>query len=418
MKDRIRPVSAEQLRGRRRGDSQRRVPVGVVRREGLTGRRLGMQRRDRSAERKAWIGPIAALGLTGAAVVADLLAPALLDPVRDGAEVAMAPVQRAVIVPPTQELVAAEAERDRLADEVAALREEQHQDTATEELFQSDLVAGRELVPARVIGFSSSTTTSPDRRITLDVGSRDGIEADLTVVSHEGLVGRVISVTPWTSEVMVLGDPKLSVGVRSQDSAIGVLSATAPPGVPARKTGQLTLQAFQLGSFEKKDQLVTIGGSTSPFVAGIPVGRVVSVDPDKGQLQETAVVRPAVDGTSLDVVGVLTTKERDESRRTATIPEAKPPKSSDGSGGGDWSGKSSSASPTSGEKAADSADGPLDGNTQDDEEVLVSPTGDASVASDAPADAAEPTSGGSAPAPTQAPTDDLVPQPSATQEAD
>ena len=65
MADRIRRHGGSQpVRGRRRGDSQRRVPVGVVRREGLTGRRLGMQQRDRSAERKAWLGPLLAVAVT------------------------------------------------------------------------------------------------------------------------------------------------------------------------------------------------------------------------------------------------------------------------------------------------------------------------------------------------------------------
>ncbi|WP_462418000.1 rod shape-determining protein MreC [Kytococcus sp. Marseille-QA3725] len=397
MADRIRSHAGDRpVRGRRRGDSQRRVPVGVVRREGLTGRRLGMQQRDRSAERRAWVGPIAALALTVAALGVDSVNQSVLNPVRDAAEVAFAPLQRAMVVSPSDELQQAEAERDRLADELRVEREQDELDAAGAGLFDSDVTAGRELTPARVIGFTAATASSPDRRITIDVGSRDGIEKDLTVVSEKGLVGRVVSVTDWTSEVIVLGDPELSAGVRTSSGAMGMLSSSAPPGTPKRDGNELTLQAFEAGSFKKGDQLTTLGGPNSPFVSGIRVGKIASIDPDKGQLQETAVVQPAVRVSTLEVVGVLTVAERDESRKSTKVPESGSSGDSSGdsssnpspSGSGDDS--SSSPSGSGGEESA-----PLDGNPDDDESVLVEPSDGGSVASDAPSDAAQPDSGGS-----------------------
>lgn len=394
MADRIRPYSGDRrVRGRRRGDSQRRVPVGVVRREGLTGRRLGMQQRDRSAERRAWAGPLAALALTLTAVGVDAVSPAVLDPVRSASEVAFAPLQRAMVVPPTDELQAVESERDRLADELRAQREKNRLDSAAVGLFDSEVVAGRELTPARVIGFTAATATSPDRRVTLDVGSRDGVEPDLTVVSRRGLVGRVVSVTDWTSEVMVLGDPALSLGVRSSSGAMGVLSATAPPGTPAREANQLTLQAFEPGTFKEGDLLTTLGGANSPFVSGVAVGRVASIDPDKGQLQETAVVRPGVQVSTLEVVGVLSTAERDRSRETTTLPESQPSPS----------GTDASADPSSQPSSSGDQTGPLDGNPSDDESVLVDPSAPVDQPTDAPSDAARPDAQPASPTPTGAP---------------
>ncbi|ACV05967.1 rod shape-determining protein MreC [Kytococcus sedentarius] len=422
MADRIRPHGGSQpVRGRRRGDSQRRVPVGVVRREGLTGRRLGMQQRDRSAERKAWLGPLLAVAVTVGAVGVDTVAPVVLNPVRDAAEVAFAPLQRAMVVPPTEELQAVETERDQLADALHAQREKQSLDSAAAGLFDSEVTDGRELVPARVIGFTAATATSPDRRITIDVGRRDGVETDLTVVSADGLVGRVISVTDWTSEVMVLGDPQLSTGVRAESGAMGVLSSSAPPGTPQRTGTDLTLRAFEAGTFSEGDVLTTLGGPSSPFVDGVPVGEITAVDADQGQLQETAVVEPAVQVSTLEVVGVLSVAEREESRQTVTIP-------SGGSGGTDASSddssgddQDSSGDPTDEESGGDQGSGqesgPLDGNPDDDESVLVTPDSTESVASDAPTDAAEPDAGGASddPAAPPAPTDSLVPDPTVTE---
>ena len=49
--------------------------------------------------------------------------------------------------------------------------------------------------------------------------------------------------------------------------------------------------------------LGSVGGG--PYPPGLRVGTVTSVDPPRGQLTATASVRPAVDPTTLDVVGVL-----------------------------------------------------------------------------------------------------------------
>jgi rod shape-determining protein MreC len=53
------------------------------------------------------------------------------------------------------------------------------------------------------------------------------------------------------------------------------------------------------------DTVTTLGSvGGKPFMADIPVGTVVSVDPDRGQLTSTAVVEPDVDAATLDVVAV------------------------------------------------------------------------------------------------------------------
>ncbi len=50
--------------------------------------------------------------------------------------------------------------------------------------------------------------------LTLDAGSHDGVVTDVTVVSADGLVGRVVAVSPWTCDVQVLGSAGSVVGVR------------------------------------------------------------------------------------------------------------------------------------------------------------------------------------------------------------
>ncbi|WP_295699778.1 rod shape-determining protein MreC [Lapillicoccus sp.] len=175
---------------------------------------------------------------------------------------------------------------------------------------------------ARVI--ASTTMASGARAVTLDVGSRDGVEPGLAVVAADGLVGRVVSVGPWSSDVRVLGGADLTVGVRVGGArsmgagSMGAVSATTPPDAPPRPRGMLSLILVDQGHIAVGDLVTTLGSvGERPYAAGLVVGRVASVDPQRGQLTATAVIRPAVDPGRLDVVAVLLGGPRDSPRSPA-----------------------------------------------------------------------------------------------------
>ncbi len=128
------------------------------------------------------------------------------------------------------------------------------------------------------------------------------------MLNADGLVGRVLTTRATSSQVLLLGDPEVVVGVRfGPESALGSVSATAPLGVPVRDDGALTLTGMGNAPINVGDRVRTLGSPDSaPFVADITVGTVIAVDPDAGQLGATAVVEPAVDVDTLDAVVVLT----------------------------------------------------------------------------------------------------------------
>jgi rod shape-determining protein MreC len=174
-------------------------------------------------------------------------------------------------------------------------------------LLDSPGTSGVRFVPARVVAVGAQGTSGPER-VTLDVGSRDGVTPDLTVVDADGLVGRVVSTGPWTSDVLLVGSADLTVGVRvGSAGTLGSLTgATGTSGARPRPAGQLGLELVQRGTVKAGDAVRTMGSvGGRPFVAGIHVGRVGSVDPGGGRLAATAAVVPSVDVSSLDVVGVL-----------------------------------------------------------------------------------------------------------------
>ncbi len=136
--------------------------------------------------------------------------------------------------------------------------------------------------------------------ITIDVGANDGIKRDMTVLNGNGLVGRVTTVGPDASTVLLANDPDFTVGTRMEDSdELGFASGEGD--------GPLRVELLNgKAEVKKGDRLVTFGSQADkPFVPGVPVGVVSRVDPSGGGLTRTLYVTPYVDFTKLDIVGVV-----------------------------------------------------------------------------------------------------------------
>ncbi|MFD5187093.1 rod shape-determining protein MreC [Streptomyces sp. NPDC058357] len=158
--------------------------------------------------------------------------------------------------------------------------------------------------------------------VTIDAGSNDGIKRDMTVINGDGLVGRVTTVGPDTSTVLLANDPDFTVGTRMEKTdELGF--ATGQGSRP------LSVQFLNgKAKVKKGDRLVTFGSSKDkPFVPGVPVGEVVRVDPSGGGLTRTVYVRPYVGFTKLDIVGVVVQAPREDPRdMVLPKPPAKPAK--------------------------------------------------------------------------------------------
>jgi rod shape-determining protein MreC len=187
-----------------------------------------------------------------------------------------------------------------------------------QELLDSPDLAGSEFFPARVVAVGRQGAAGPER-VTLDVGSRDGVKANLSVVNADGLVGRVVAVSPWTCDVLLIGSADLVVGVRvGSPGTLGSVGSGAQ-GAHRRPAGELNLTVVQRGAVRPGDVVTTLGSvGGSPFPAGLRVGTVERVDEVPGDLTPTAAVRPAADITTLEVVGILRTGPRSSPRPAVT----------------------------------------------------------------------------------------------------
>ncbi|AZM89155.1 MULTISPECIES: rod shape-determining protein MreC [Streptomyces] len=157
--------------------------------------------------------------------------------------------------------------------------------------------------------------------VTIDAGSKDGIERDMTVLNGDGLVGRVTTVGPDTSTVLLASDPDFTVGTRLEAS--GELGFATGQGDRPLAVQMLNGRA----KVSPGDRLVTFGSrANKPFVPGVPLGEVVRVDPSNGGLTRTIHVRPFVGFSRLDIVGVVVVPPRQDPRDTVLPPKPEPPK--------------------------------------------------------------------------------------------
>ena len=256
-----------------------------------------------------------------------------LDGVRSAAATVFGPVERvaAAIAAPVSDAVdgvsglgGGGADADRLAAQNKALRSRLRTSaldrSRAQELDELLKIAGRRPVPhgpGRVIAIGAAQGFS--WTVTIDVGSRDGIRPDMTVLNGDGLVGRVTTVGPTTSTVLLANDPESSIGVRLEGSR----SSASPP---ARASGTAATSTSGCSTASPAWSRATgwspsARRATSRTCPGVPVGRVVTVSGSPGSLTRTAVVAPYVDFTALDLVGVVVEPPRKDPRDAVLPPK-------------------------------------------------------------------------------------------------
>lgn len=162
----------------------------------------------------------------------------------------------------------------------------------------------RRLIASEVIGrdISGWWTT-----IRLGKGSEDGLAVDQSVITAEGLIGRVTAVSPGTADVLLLTDPTCRISARAPRSGTsGVLTGRRRP---------LAEDALCRLDFVSKDVRIRVGdeivtsGLGGIFPGGLLIGYVDRIYRDEDGLYQYADVIPTADLERLTVVFAITKRE-------------------------------------------------------------------------------------------------------------
>ncbi|HUK68905.1 MAG TPA: rod shape-determining protein MreC [Streptosporangiaceae bacterium] len=236
-----------------------------------------------------------------------------------------------------RKIQALEQEDQRLRAEVSAAQLNKADAAELNRLLQVGGLGGYRLVAAHVIGIGQGYEDT----VTIDAGTSDGVKTDQTVLNDAGLVGRVIQATTDTSTVLLATDASSAVGCRLEGTQeIGVVQGT---GKSLSAQGGLRVELLDANAVLQAGQrLVTLGSvSGHPYVPGVPIGTVSQVASTPGALTRTAIVRPFVQFTALDVVGVVIVAPRHDPRDSVLPPRPSPSPSPSPSAGRSHAGRAS-----------------------------------------------------------------------------
>jgi len=247
-------------------------------------------------------------------ITLDLRGVSILNGARQGTQTVLSPFQKAgsVVISPFKNFVSDVTHLGRTRTQIEKLRAENaklrvtllNRKNADAQLKQLKSIldlagtASYKVVNVKVISQGSSQSFS--QTVTIDSGSNAGIKKNMTVLSQTGIAGVVKEVYPTTALVMLATDPSFKIGVRiAGTQQIGILSG--------RGTRSGSLQLLDNLTTVKAGDVLLARGSVAnrPFVPGVPVGSVTSIDNSAGQIAQSGAVRFYTDFSSLGVLAVV-----------------------------------------------------------------------------------------------------------------
>ena len=208
-------------------------------------------------------------------------------------------------------------ENEKLKEELRLVGSDEAHLASAEKLLHLAGAAQFRIVPAHVVAYGSSL--GYESTATIDVGTRDGVQRDQTVMNGDGLVGKTLSVGPTTSTILLGNDSDFAAGARLEGSEeIGTVNGHG------RSPMTFTLFDSQ-ATMHVDERLVTFPNiHNQPFVAEVPIGYITKVQPAHGALVSTAVIKPYVDFSSIDIVAVVVGQPRNIKRDSLLPPTPTP----------------------------------------------------------------------------------------------
>ncbi len=137
------------------------------------------------------------------------------------------------------------------------------------------------------------------RSLIIDLGSDEGLEEGMAVVTVGGVVGQILGVTPKYAKVMLITDPNSAVDVIVQRSrARGILRG--------RGSEVCSLEYVSMEADVREGDLLITSGLDGIFPKGLLVGTVYRVLPERQEgLFQRVEVRPAINLEDIEEVLVI-----------------------------------------------------------------------------------------------------------------
>ncbi|ASN05102.1 rod shape-determining protein MreC [Virgibacillus necropolis] len=159
---------------------------------------------------------------------------------------------------------------------------------------------------------------TPERwveQVTINKGKQDGVRSNMAVITADGMVGKIQTVSQFSSTVQLLTGfdqfNRISATISREEGndIFGLIEEYD------KETNSLLFKIIEDSETDlKKGELVVSSGMGGVFPAGLTIGTVKEVVPDQYGLTRTALVEPAADMFEINNVIVVdrTLKENDK----------------------------------------------------------------------------------------------------------
>lgn len=144
--------------------------------------------------------------------------------------------------------------------------------------------------------------------ITIDKGRYNGVTTDMVVVNSQGLIGKIVSTTTFTSEIRLITTSdtanKISVTIASEGKKINGLIKDYN-----YKTKHLEVEGVSNTEYVGIGDYVYTSGLGEIFPSGILIGKVERITTDEYDLAKIIEVKPIADFDDINYVAILKRKE-------------------------------------------------------------------------------------------------------------
>ena len=195
-----------------------------------------------------------------------------------------------------QENLRLKKELEKAESQRAGLMELRAENRHLTDLLELKNALGMNAVAADIIG---GDATGLSRTLILSEGTTSNLKRAMAVISTAGVVGKLITVSPDASRVLLINDHNSAVDAFDQRSrARGIIAGVVDDG--------LVMKYVDRTEDVKAGDIVITSGMDGIFPRGLLVGEVVKVSQEGPGLFLNVQVKPAVDFRKLEQVLVLT----------------------------------------------------------------------------------------------------------------
>jgi len=133
------------------------------------------------------------------------------------------------------------------------------------------------------------------RTVILDRGKRSGFTVNMPVVNPLGLVGRVISVSPHTSQVLLITDTASAVPAVIEETQVkGIVKGTG--------TNVLSLEYVRTTEMVEVGNMVVTSGLEGHFPEGLRIGQISEVKREPHKIFVRITISPSVEMSKIEGV--------------------------------------------------------------------------------------------------------------------